>query len=104
MMMVMNMFPVGLYQIWLVLQEGFWYARTSEILTGPVFVTLTYLRGIGGAVFVLGGVLPLIWFILSRGFRLQREVDVETDEWSDYQSEYGKEAGKEWAVQEEPKV
>jgi nitric oxide reductase subunit B len=103
-MMFLDLFPVGLYQIWLVVQEGFWFARTSEVLTGPVFVTLTYLRTIGGAVFVLGGLLPLIWFVLSRGLRLQREVDVETNEWSDYQKEYGKELGKEWAAQEEPKI
>jgi nitric oxide reductase subunit B len=103
-MMFLDLFPVGLYQIWLVLTEGFWYARSTEVIKGPVFVTLTYLRMIGGAVFVLGGLLPLIWFVLSRGFRLQREVDVETDEWAAYQKEYGKEQGREWATQEEPRV
>jgi nitric oxide reductase subunit B len=103
-MMFLDLFPVGLYQIWLVLTEGFWYARSTEVIKGPVFVTLTYLRMIGGAVFVLGGLLPLIWFVLSSGFRLQREVDVETDEWAAYQKEYGKEQGREWATQEEPRV
>ncbi len=103
-MMFLDMFPVGVYQIWLVLTEGFWYARTSEIITGPVFVTLTYLRMIGGALFVFGGLLPLIWFVLSRGNRLQPEADVGTDEWAQYQKEYGKEAGREWATQEEPRV
>ncbi len=103
-MMFLDLFPVGLYQIWLVVQEGFWYARTTEVLTGPVFSTLTYLRTIGGAVFVFGGLLPLIWFVLSRGTRLNREVDVETNEWADYQKEYGKELGKEWSAQEEPKI
>jgi len=46
----------------------------------------------------------LMWFVLSRGFRMRKEVDVSTDEWSDYQKEYGKELGREWATQEEPKV
>jgi nitric oxide reductase subunit B len=103
-MMFLDLFPVGVYQIWLVLTEGFWYARSTEVVTGPVFVTLTYLRMIGGATFILGGLLPLIWFVLTRGLRLRKEVDVEADEWSDYQNEYGKEYGREWAAQEEPKV
>jgi len=103
-MMFLDLFPVGLYQIWLVVTEGFWYARSTEVIEGPVFVTLTYLRSIGGFVFIFGGLLPLMWLVLSRGLRLRKEVDVETNEWSDYQKEYGKEAGREWAAQEEPKI
>ena len=103
-MMFLDLFPVGLYQIWLVVTKGLWYARSTEVIKGPVFVTLTYMRTIGGAVFVFGGLLPLIYFIVSRGLRLRSEVDVESNEWADYQKEYGKEYGKEWAVQEEPKV
>jgi nitric oxide reductase subunit B len=57
---------------------------------------LTYFRSIGGAVFVIGGLLPLIWFILSRGFRLRREVEVEDGEWTVYE--------KHWATQEDPKL
>jgi nitric oxide reductase subunit B len=104
MMMFLDLFPVGLYQIYLVLTEGLWYARSTEVVLGPVFATLTYLRSIGGAVFVFGGLLPLIYFILSRGLRLRGEVDVETDEWAAYQKEYGNEYGLEWAAQEEPKI
>jgi len=101
-MMFLDLFPVGVYQIWLVLTEGFWYARTTEVIKGPVFVTLTYLRMIGGATFVLGGLLPLIWFVISRGTRLQREVEVDTDEWAAYQNEYGNEQGREWSAGQEP--
>jgi nitric oxide reductase subunit B len=103
-MMFLDLFPVGLYQIWLVVTEGYWYARSVEVIEGPVFVTLTYMRTFGGSVFIFGGLLPLIWFILSRGSRLRQEVDVESNEWSDYQAEYGKEYGREWAAQEEPKI
>ncbi|MCC6201880.1 MAG: cbb3-type cytochrome c oxidase subunit I [Gammaproteobacteria bacterium] len=103
-MMFLDLFPVGLYQIFHVVTTGTWYARSTEIVMGPVFQTLTYLRMIGGAVFVLGGLLPLIWFVLSRGTRLRQETNVETDEWSQYQQEYGKEHGKEWAAQPEPRA
>ncbi len=93
MMMFLDLFPVGVYQLWVVLQDGLWYARSSEIVQGTVFQTLTYFRSLGGAVFVIGGLLPLIWFILSRGFRLRREVEIEDSEWSVYE--------KDWAAQKE---
>ena len=94
MMMFLDLFPVGLYQLSVVVRDGLWHARSQEIITGPVFQTLTYLRSIGGAVFLFGGVLPLTWFVLSRGRRLVREVEVEEGEWSVYDTD--------WAAQEEP--
>jgi len=94
MMMFLDLFPAGLYQLWVVLQDGLWAARLQEITTGPVFVALTYARMPGGALFFLGGVLPLLWFVLSRGRRMKTTVvDVE-DEWAVYQ--------KGWAAQEDP--
>lgn len=81
-MMFLDLFPVGMYQLSVVLQEGYWYARTQEVITGSVFKVLTYARSLGAVVFVFGGVLPLIWFVLSRGNRLQREVEVTEGEWS----------------------
>lgn len=92
-MMTLDLFPVGLYQLAAVVTHGFWYARTNEFVTGPVWVTLTYLRTIGGSVFLFGGVVPLVWFILSRGRRLVHEVEIEEGEWNVY--------GKEWAAHEE---
>ena len=103
-MMFLDLFPVGLYQIYVVLTEGLWYARSTEVIMGPVFATLTYLRTIGGAVFIFGGLLPIIYFVLSGASRLRKEVDITTDEWAQYHKEYGNEGGKEWAAQEEPKV
>jgi nitric oxide reductase subunit B len=51
-------------------------------VTGTVFSTLTWLRAIGGTVFLFGGVVPLVWFVLSRGGRLVPETDREADAWS----------------------
>jgi nitric oxide reductase subunit B len=44
-------------------------------------------------VFLFGGVLPLVWFILSRGRSLLPEREMAENEWSDYQQE--------WAAHEE---
>ncbi len=92
-MMTLDLFPVGLYQLAAVLTHGFWYARTNEFVTGPVFATLTWLRAIGGMVFLFGGLLPLGWFVLSRGRVLVRELDIEEGEWTVYD--------REWAAHEE---
>ncbi len=88
MMMFLDLFPVGVYQLIVVLEEGFWYARSHEIVQGAVFKTLTYFRSLGGAVFVIGGMIPLIWFVLSRGRQLVREVDVDKGEWTEYDEDW----------------
>lgn len=93
MMMFLDLFPVGVYQLVTVLQDGFWHARSAEIVQGTVFQTLTYFRSLGGAVFVFGGLLPLIWFILSRANQLAPETDSDDDEWTLSQ--------KSWANQDE---
>lgn len=82
MMMFLDLLPVGLYQLSVVLEEGFWYARSQEIIQGPVFRTLTAMRSLGGMVFTIGGVLPLMWFILSRGTRLRKTTKQDDGEWS----------------------
>ena len=92
-MMTLDLFPVGLYQLAAVVNHGYWYARTNAFVTGDVWVTLTWMRAIGGGVFLFGGVLPLVWFILSRAGSLVREVEIQENEWDDYE--------KEWASHEE---
>ncbi|MEZ5553485.1 MAG: cbb3-type cytochrome c oxidase subunit I [Pseudomonadales bacterium] len=94
-MMFLDLFPVGLYQTWVAFTDGTWYARSREVIGGPVFVTLTTFRTLGGAVFVLGGLLPLIWFVLSRGTKMRlKEEEVEQGEWTVYEND--------WAEQNDP--
>ena len=93
-MMFLDLFPVGMYQLWVVFTEGFWVARSQELLRGPVWQFFTYARSIGGTLFIVGGVLPLVWFILSRGGRLNREsADPTEGEWAIYYA-------KDWAGME----
>lgn len=96
-MMFLDLFPVGVYQLTMVLEHGLWYARSPEVVGGPVFETLTYLRSIGGVVFLFGGVAPLVWFILSRGRRLVREAATEEGEWTVYDREIEREKHS-WAA------
>lgn len=65
-MVVFDLFPVGIAQLVDVLENGLWHARSQAFVQGDLFQTLTWARIFGGALFVLGGVLPLAWFVLTR--------------------------------------
>ncbi|HNB25104.1 MAG TPA: hypothetical protein PKZ32_21970, partial [Candidatus Melainabacteria bacterium] len=49
-----------------VMEHGLWYARSQQFILSMPFQTLTWMRIVGGSVFVLGGVMPLTYFVLSR--------------------------------------
>ena len=89
-MMFLDLFPVGIYQLMIVFREGLWYARSQEILTGPVWTVLTYFRAIGGTLFIVGGVLPLMWFFVSRVGQLRAETpQLESEgEWTVYDKDW----------------
>ena len=70
-MVLLDLFPAGLLQFSAAVSEGLWYARSAEFIQSSGFQGLTWMRMLGGAIFLLGGVIPLAWFILSR-FRHRR--------------------------------
>lgn len=71
---------------------GKWFC-CQHLFPRAAWVALTWLRSIGETVFLFAGVLPLVWFILSRGRQLVREVELDEGEWTVYD--------KEWASHEE---
>ncbi len=70
-MVAIDLFPVGIAQLNEVLAHGLWQARSQAFVQGTVFQSLTWARIVGGALFVLGGVLPLAWFLLTRTLALK---------------------------------
>ncbi|MCZ2355971.1 MAG: cbb3-type cytochrome c oxidase subunit I [Bacteroidia bacterium] len=73
-MVVLDLFPAGVIQLKAVVEQGLWYGRSSEFIDDGVFYHLTWLRGIGATLFVLGGVMPLVWFMVSRANALKPEA------------------------------
>ncbi|MCZ7649018.1 MAG: cbb3-type cytochrome c oxidase subunit I [Planctomycetota bacterium] len=65
-MVLLDLLPAGIYQFNAVLKDGLWSARSQAFIQGDAFQTLTWMRILGGAIFVLGGVMPLTWFVVSR--------------------------------------
>ena len=70
-MVILDLFPVGVHQLVTAMSEGYAFARSQAYIQGSVFQAFTWLRGIGVTVFVIGGVLPLVWFMVSRWFKLK---------------------------------
>lgn len=73
-MVILDLFPAGIHQFYAVLENGLWYARSQEFIHGTAFQTFTWLRIIGGSIFVLGGVLPITWFVVSRVSGLKKPL------------------------------
>jgi nitric oxide reductase subunit B len=71
-MVALDLFPAGIMQFQAVLDHGLWYARSQEFILGIPFQTLTWMRAIGGYIFALGGVIPLVWFVLSRSLSIKQ--------------------------------
>ena len=54
-----------------VLDRGYWFARSSGFVEVSAFHWLTWLRGVGATLFILGGVLPIAWMVLQGAGRLK---------------------------------
>jgi nitric oxide reductase subunit B len=65
-MVLLDLFPVGVMQLNAVLTSGLWFARSQTFQLSEAFQTLTWMRIVGGAIFVVGGVVPLTLFVCSQ--------------------------------------
>lgn len=65
-MVALDLFPAGVAQLAASMEHGLWFARSAEFITGSTFTTLTWMRGIGGTIFIVGGILPLVWLVITR--------------------------------------
>jgi nitric oxide reductase subunit B len=64
-MIVMDTFPAGVLQFKSVVENGYWVARSQEFILGGPFQVLTWMRAVGGVLF-FAGVIPLLYFMISR--------------------------------------
>ncbi|HSB92234.1 MAG TPA: cbb3-type cytochrome c oxidase subunit I [Flavitalea sp.] len=75
-MVFLDLFPAGIWQFKTVTDSGLWFARSSSFIESTGFQTLTWFRIVGGAIFTLGGVFPLCWFIVrsQKGLKKQSHI------------------------------
>jgi len=53
-MILFSLLPVGILQTWASIENGYWFARSSEFLYSPLILTLKWLRAPGDIIFALG--------------------------------------------------
>ncbi len=59
-MILLDLFPAGVLQLWDVLTHGYWHGRRLEYLTGGTFHTLEAIRIVGDLIFLLVGTVPIV--------------------------------------------
>jgi len=60
MMLLMSLFPSGVLQLWDVLENGYWHARSIEYMALPRSQIIEWLRLPGDLVFIIFGAVPLV--------------------------------------------
>ncbi|HEY5715795.1 MAG TPA: nitric-oxide reductase large subunit [Psychromonas sp.] len=56
-MVFMSLLPVGLTQFFAVLENGYWYGRSPEVIHSPIIEMLVWMRVPGDVLFSIGGLL-----------------------------------------------
>jgi nitric oxide reductase subunit B len=74
-MCLLSLLPVGLMQTWASVDQGYWYARSSEFMQSPVLQTWRWMRVPGDTIFFLGAV-ALVLFVagLKTGHSFRRDT------------------------------
>jgi nitric oxide reductase subunit B len=58
-MIVLDLFPAGVLQLWDVISNGYWHARRLDYSMSGLFHTLEWVRVAGDTVFIVLGALPI---------------------------------------------
>jgi nitric oxide reductase subunit B len=63
-MVVLDLFPAGVMQLWDVIRHGFWHARELTFTMTGLFHTLEWIRAGADTVFIVAGVVPIVFVTL----------------------------------------
>ncbi|MEO7031988.1 MAG: cbb3-type cytochrome c oxidase subunit I, partial [Herbaspirillum sp.] len=59
-MILMSLFPSGVFQLWDVIQHGYWHARSLEFIGSERALIIEWLRLPGDLIFIFLGAVPLV--------------------------------------------
>lgn len=74
MMILMSLFPSGVFQLWDVIQRGYWHARSLDFIGSERALIIEWLRLPGDLVFIFLGAVPLV-IATIKGYLSMRTVD-----------------------------
>lgn len=77
-MILLSLLPVGIIQAYYSIDQGYWYARSSELLYNPVVQTLKWLRMIGDIIFSVG-IFYFCYFCFSELYYCYRQKNAASN-------------------------
>lgn len=75
MMVTLSLFPSGVLQVWDVVQNGYWHARSLDYIGSNRSRMIEWMRLPGDLVFILGGAVPLAIAAFKGWMGLHRPAD-----------------------------
>jgi nitric oxide reductase subunit B len=79
-MAFVNLFPLGIVQLYYAVDTGYWYARSVDFIKLPWVNVLEWVRLPGDALFIIGGVVPLVWLCWQAlRYPNPRRIEAETE-------------------------
>ncbi len=79
-MAFVNLFPLGIVQLYYAVDIGYWYARSLAFLNLRWVNILEWARLPGDALFIIGGALPLLWLCWQAlRYPNPRRIEAEAD-------------------------
>jgi nitric oxide reductase subunit B len=89
-MLAVNLFPVGALQLVDAVQNGYWHSREPAFFLGPTVRMLEWLRLPGDLLFIIGGILPVVYLairvFLARGRYAQLPPTLEAERFTQYEA------------------
>jgi nitric oxide reductase subunit B len=83
-MVFVNLLPLGAFQVFDSFKNGYWHARRLEFYTQGQSRAIEWLRLPGDMLFIIGGILPIVYLAIRMFKRRKREekgaVEEETEE------------------------
>ena len=79
-MVFVNLVPVGFLQFRDSLQNGYWHARSPEFYAQPLVRALEWARLPGDVLFIVGGILPIVYLALRTFYWRNRPATVGAEE------------------------
>jgi nitric oxide reductase subunit B len=86
-MVVTNLFPIGALQFYDAVENGYWHARSAAFFAQPAVHVLEWLRLVGDTVFIVLGILPLVYLALRMIRHRKRPGQVPLGEATDMLTE-----------------
>ncbi len=76
-MVFASLFPLGILQLYYSVNDGYFYARSLKFLTDRTNVLITWLRFPGDILFIVGGVLPVLYLAWQAVRHMKPQVALE---------------------------